>query len=208
MLEVLTELCARRALPVPAPRGRDGFFADYAAASRRAGKQALVLDADEQARLGAAGIDWPIATRADELVRMTLLLACDAGELVAIAGDCFRTGDNEERRALLRALPLFPQPERFVALAVDACRTNVVPIFEAIAAENPFPARHFPELHFHQLVLKAVFLGVRLPRVIGLGARVTPELARMADDYAAERRAAGRSVPEDLDLLVCRRDVA
>jgi hypothetical protein len=79
----------------------------------------------------------------------------------------------------------------------------VVPIFEAIAAENPFPARHFPDLHFHQLVLKAVFLGVRLPRVLGLAARVNPELARMADDYAAERRAAGRSVPADLDLCAC-----
>ncbi len=128
--------------------------------------------------------------------------AASEPDFTALLADCFRAGDNDERRAVLRALPILPEPERFVALAVDACRTNVVPIFEAIACENPFPTRHFPDLHFHQMVLKAVFLGLRLPRVIGLAARVTPELARMADDYAAERRAAGRSVPEDLALLV------
>jgi hypothetical protein len=31
---------------------------------------------------------------------------------------------------------------------------------------------------------------------------VTEELARMAADYASERRAAGRAVPADLDLLM------
>ena len=31
--------------------------------------------------------------------------------------------------------------------------------------------------------------------------RITPELVRMAEDYAAERRAAGRPVPEDIELI-------
>jgi hypothetical protein len=39
---------------------------------------------------------------------------------------------------------------------------------------------------------------VPLARVIGLDERRSPELARMARDYAAERRAAGRTVPDDL----------
>jgi hypothetical protein len=71
-------------------------------------------------------------------------------------------------------------------------------VFEAIACENPYPAAHFPELNFNQMVLKALFTGVALERVIGLDGRVTPELARMANDYASERRAAGRSVPADI----------
>ena len=51
------------------------------------------------------------------------------------------------------------------------------------------------------MVLKALFTGVTLARIIGLDERVTPELGRMAADYASERRAAGRSVPEDLSRI-------
>jgi hypothetical protein len=50
------------------------------------------------------------------------------------------------------------------------------------------------------MVLKALFNGVALARIAGLGARANASLARMATDYAAERRAAGRSVPSDLAL--------
>ncbi|HSP79398.1 MAG TPA: EboA domain-containing protein, partial [Myxococcaceae bacterium] len=71
-----------------------------------------------------------------------------------------------------------------------------------IACENPYPASHFPEPAFNQLVLKAVFTGVPLARVVGLERRRNPELARMAADCASERRAAGRGIPTDLTLLL------
>jgi hypothetical protein len=51
-------------------------------------------------------------------------------------------------------------------------------------------------------VLKAVFVGVAVDRIEGLDRRVTPALKRMAEDYAAERRAAGRPVPADVDRIV------
>ncbi|XXF78424.1 EboA domain-containing protein [Myxococcaceae bacterium GXIMD 01537] len=205
--ELLEELCARRGCPARAVRGRNAVLAEFPAAGRRAGRRPLQLDADEGARLAEAGVDWPLAPRTDDLWRITLLAAAAyAPDFEALVGDCYRGGDNEERRAVLRALPLLPEPERFVPLAVDACRTHVVPIFEAIACENPFPSRHFPDLAFRQLVLKAVFLEVRLPRVRGLAPRVDAELERMARDCADERRSAGRPVPEDLTLLSRRRD--
>ena len=56
---------------------------------------------------------------------------------------------------------------------------------EAIACENPYPARYFPELNFNQMVLKALFTGVALARIIGCDGRVTSELSRMAADYAS-----------------------
>jgi hypothetical protein len=136
---------------------------------------------------------------AAEPARVAMLLA--AGVDVAQLDDLYRHGDNEERRAILRALPLLDEPWRFVALAIEACRTSVVPIFEAIACENPYPALHFPADNFNQLVLKALFIGVSLERVVGLRTRLSPELTRMGNDYAAERRAAGRSVPADLTLI-------
>ena len=88
---------------------------------------------------------------------------------------------------------------------MDACRSHIQPLFEAIACENPYPARHFPELNFNQMVLKVLFTGVALDRVVGLQARVTPELQRMAADYASERRAAGRSIPPDIWRLIGER---
>jgi hypothetical protein len=48
------------------------------------------------------------------------------------------------------------------------------------------------------MVLKALFTGVALDRIVNLDDRLNPELARMASDYASARRAAGRSVPADL----------
>jgi hypothetical protein len=77
----------------------------------------------------------------------------------------------------------------------------VDPVFEAIACENPYPAAYFPELNFNQMVLKAAFIGIALERILGLDARVTPELSRMGSDYASERRAAGHPVPADLSRL-------
>ena len=43
---------------------------------------------------------------------------------------------------------------------------------------------------------------MEIERIVGLTSRLNPELSRMARDYAAERRAAGRSVPADLPLAL------
>jgi hypothetical protein len=51
------------------------------------------------------------------------------------------------------------------------------------------------------MVLKAIFVGVDTSEIVGLEGHVTPELLRMADDYAAERRAAGRTIPNDIAAL-------
>ena len=180
--------------------------AAFASASRFLGKAPLSPSARESQLLRAAGLDWPIAhVGIDEATRMALLVkAADrAGEaeLVSLVEDLYRRGENRERQSVLRSLPLLPRPERFLALAVDSCRTSVQPIFEAIACENPYPAAFFPEPSFNQMVLKALFIEVALERILGLQRRITPELRRMAKDYPSERAAAGRSIPKDIALL-------
>jgi hypothetical protein len=174
-------------------------------ASRRVGKRSLALTPQERAGLVHAGVDWPMTHwAADDLARVTLLVLAAAarGDRDELVETCYRQGDNRERQAVLYALPLLPAPGKFVDLAVDACRTHVQPVFEAITCENPYPARYFPEPSFNQMALKAVFTGVMLQRIVGLRTRVTEELARMAAAYASERRAAGRPVPADLHLLM------
>jgi hypothetical protein len=98
-------------------------------------------------------------------------------------------------------LPLLPDPARFLETAVQACRTNARDVFEAIVCENPFLVEHFPPLNFNQAIMKAIFMDVPISRVSELTRRITPELSRMANGYASERRAAGRPVPNDAQFL-------
>ena len=183
------------------------LFREHFVASTRTLHATLTsFTADEIAQLEQAGIHWSITGTLDELGRIVLLVLadrlCPSTEFASLVLSLFRQGDCQERQAVLRALPLLLSPQCFMPLAVDACRSHMQPIFEAIACHNPYPARHFPDLHFNQMVLKGLFTGTALSRIIGLDTRITPELVRMATDYASERRAAGRSVPADIERLL------
>jgi hypothetical protein len=123
-----------------------------------------------------------------------------AEEFSKVALACFEQGDAGEQTSWCRAVSLLPRPEQYLPHVIDACRTNILPLFESIACENPYPATFFPERNFNQLVLKAMFNGVALARIAGLPSRRNAELSRMAADYAAERTAAGRAVPADIAL--------
>jgi len=177
----------------------------YAGASRRMGKVALALAPAEVAQVQAQPQAGPLSHwGADEAYRALLLLTLahlPPDGYVDLVQAIYRQGDAREQESWLRGLALLPGAERFLAAAVDACRTNILLLFQAIACENPYPARYFPELNFNQMVLKALFNNVALERIVGLGGRLNPELSRMADDYAAEREAAGRAVPVDLWLV-------
>jgi len=180
----------------------------YATAPQHVGRDALFLSpADLDAlRSAAPGIDFERWTR-DDAARALLLIARRASGItgdafVSEALACFEQGDAREQQSWLRAIALWPEGKAFLPTAIDACRTNIIPVFEALACENPYPAAHFPERNFNQMVLKAMFNTIALARIVGLPGRLNAELSRMARDYAAERTAAGRTVPADLDLAL------
>lgn len=110
----------------------------------------------------------------------------------------YRQGTATERRAVLHALPhLVPGPDA-LPLVEDALRTNDTRLLTA--AVGPYAARHLDPHQWRHAVLKCLFTGVPVDAVAGLDRRAhaDAELARMLGDYAAERTAAGRDVPEDL----------
>lgn len=185
------------------PFDRTAFEIAFAGAGRRFGTQSLGSPATIA---DARGHAWSITGwGVDEAARAILALKTaaampDADRFVWVDG-LYRAGALRERTALLRVLAALPEPAALLPIALDACRASTQPVFEAIACENPYPAAYFPEASFNQLALKAVFTGVALARILDLESRRTAELARMAADYAAERRAAGRTVPSDLSLL-------
>ena len=180
----------------------DAFLIMWSGAGRRLGQAPVGAPSDDEKRLPFFPMGWG----ADEFGRTLLLQAALGARLpeahAALINELFVTGDLRERQAVLRALPYLPAPERFVAVGVEAVRNSAVPVLEAIACENAYPARHFSEEAFNQLVLKCLFCEVSLARVVDLARRVTPELRRMVEDYASERRAAGRPVPGDIALVL------
>ncbi|MGI6879708.1 EboA domain-containing protein [Microbacterium sp. gxy059] len=116
----------------------------------------------------------------------------------------YQRGDADERIAVLRALGVLPDPaDAWIRtgreIVADALRANDPRI--VAAAMGAFAERHLDAASWRQGVLKLVFMGEPLAQVAGLERRRDDELADMADHFAQERRAAGRTIPEDLALI-------
>ena len=151
----------------------------------------------------SGGYGWTV----DDAGRTRLLLAASAnrdGDALAILLEqLYRHGDAAERRGVLRALDALPVAERGLPLLRDALRTNDARLVAA-AAGGQYAAGLLPDAELAQAVLKCLFTGVPLAAVAAVPGRVTPELARMTADFAHERVAAGRDVPEDAWLVLRR----
>jgi hypothetical protein len=200
-------------------RDPDSITRAFALAARRVGRGPRRPDVDP------AGV---VHGTVDDAARATLVVAL--ADAVGTGPDCavrlvalYRHGDGAERRGVLRGLDALeergdlggagaePGPTPAAAelvtagldLAADALRTNDPSL--VAAAVGPFGSRHLDQHTWRHAILKLVFQGVSLDAVSGLDARADDELDRMARDFAAERRAAGRPVPTDLDRLTTTR---
>lgn len=184
---------------------RDLYLA-VSLAPRKLGKSDLSLDEAALAAAEAARPGWrPAGWSADQAGRLVLLLALpDPARLAMLVDQLCRTGDLGELVTFYRGLPLYPEPERYLARAREAARSNMKAVFDALAHHNPYPAESFDELAWNHLVLKALFVGSPLDPIQGLERRANPTLMRMLCDYAHERWAAGRPVSPDLWRCVGR----
>ena len=141
--------------------------------------------------------DWAV----EDAARAVLLqqLTAREGGLAAEVISRYWGGDAAERRGVLFALSFLPLGPGALALTDDALRTNDNRLIAA--ALGPYARVHLDQYRWRQAVLKCLFTGIPLHRVSGLDERKDAELARMAGDFATERRAAGRAVPPDLWLV-------
>ncbi|MBM7503444.1 EboA domain-containing protein [Agromyces aurantiacus] len=120
----------------------------------------------------------------------------------------YRDGDTEERRRVLEELNALgesdpvDEPLRAVGLAIvrDALRANDPRL--VATAMGAFAGRHLGDHDWRHGVVKLVFMAVPLSVVARLDDRADDELARMAEDLAEEREAAGRAIPDDLRALL------
>lgn len=114
----------------------------------------------------------------------------------------FQWGDDQEKIALLKALDDLDSHGACLELALLAGRTSNPQVFAALVLDNPYPSRHYAERAFHQLVLKALGMGLDAGRVHGLAQRQGVTLNQLALDLMDEQLAAERPVSPSLPRLI------
>jgi hypothetical protein len=182
---------------------RADFQNSFAAAGKKMGQKVLRLEGgpdgfpeEVQLLFSMRGID--------EIVRGALLLAEveRSTDVLGFLNEFYARAGEREKVAILRTLPLLPEPERFVAIAAQAARSSSQAVFEALALDSPLPAARFDARAFDQLVLKVLYSEASLLRVHGLEKRATEALKGVLRSYADERRSSGRPVPIDIGSVL------
>jgi hypothetical protein len=175
------------------------FLTAYTATARSLGRTPLHAEA---AAIPTESGPVPLTDFTSDVAGRALLLcrlADDApARLEASVTAAYREGDTTEKVAVVRALALLPQAARFIDLALDAGRHNELGLFRALACDNPFPARHYSESAWNQLLMKAAFMSLPLERMWGARERDNAELSRMAQHYIEQQESAGRTFPPQL----------
>ncbi len=186
------------------------FFTAFSAVPRYTEKHEIQPTVEELESASNVCNNWyPAHWTIDQAARTLLVLSLpstDADKYLQILNQVFAAGDVRELVALYQALPLLPSSERFCDLlaaalrdrAAEGIRSNMTAVFNAVALNNPYPAKYLDNLAWNQMVLKALFVGSPLHLIQGIDERANPELARMLVDYAHERWAAGRDVSPEL----------
>jgi hypothetical protein len=142
--------------------------------------------------------EWTVDDAARTLLIAALSLTGPA--LTKEIEDLYRFGDANEKRGVLRALSIVDPGDEALPIVRDALRTNDTRLIAA--ALGPYGARRLDAAAYRQGVLKCVFTGIPLAGISGIDSRADDELVRMLREFAEERRAAGRPVPDDVWLVV------
>jgi hypothetical protein len=153
-------------------------------------------------RCGRGPIGEPRGWTIDDAARTLLIGALPlAGSALATEiEDLYRYGDAAEKRGVLRALSVVDPGDGALSVVRDALRTNDTRLIAA--ALGPYGARHLDAAAYRQGVLKCVFTEIPLADISGIDSRTDDELVRMLREFAEERMAAGRPVPDDVWLVV------
>lgn len=178
------------------------LFTSFSLTPRHTGKGLPGLTANEIREANRLRKGWdPSAWTADQAGRTFLLLSyAEQGEeeFLDKIEKIFITSDLGEAVALYQALPVYPFPEKFKDRAAEGVRSNITTVFNGIALNNPYPMDYLDEGAWNQVVLKALFVGSPLYKILGVDTRANATLAKILVEYAHERWSAGRSVSPEL----------
>lgn len=136
-----------------------------------------------------------------QTARTYLLLhfeAKDAQHFIKTLDRLLGSADMYEQEAIYAALPILPYQDNLKLRAAEGLRTNITSVFDAIALNNPYPAKYLDELAWNQMVIKAFFLQRPIYQMVDADSRANEDLAKILIDYAHERWAASREVMPEL----------
>lgn len=178
------------------------FFICFSGAFRFFSKDLIPFSEEELELFKLQYNCWnPTGIKVFELARLIIFLHLpqkDVAQYIDIVKKLLSTADIGELVTLFRCLILYPFAEEYKIFVADGIRTNIKNVFEAIALDNPYPAKYLDEKQWNQMVLKSVFNGSPLYRIVGLEQRANASLSQQLSDYAHERWAAGRMVNPEL----------
>jgi hypothetical protein len=184
------------------------LYLTFSAVARFIPKNAIELIKAEEIAANELCEGWRPDTWTTQIAARALFLLQipndEAENYQKILHRLFDTAEVGELTALYASLPILPFAETHVAQCTEGIRTNMTVAFEAIALNNPYPARYLPENAWNQLFLKAVFTNRPIYKIQGVQQRANATLARMISDYAHERWAAGRIVTPEIWQPVAR----
>ena len=175
------------------------FYLAFGACPRFLGKEEISFSEAEYSSFNAVYPNFGATPWwTDELGRILLMCALPPTDNQAILDELFKSADYRELMALYKGLYFLSNASDYVERAREGLRTNMVGVFDAIALENPFPARYLPEDAWNHMVLKAMFMERPMYRIYRISDRKNAGLADIFLDYAEERRSAHRPVSPEL----------
>lgn len=175
------------------------FFLAFGMAPGKTGNAKLVIKENQSLMFKNSypGFD-PKQWTVDQICRVALMTAVNINYNKEWLSQLFSSADMNELVALYKGLHLLENAKEFADQAIEGVRTNMVPVFDAIALNNPFANKYFAEGAWNQMVLKAIFMNRPIYRIEGLEERINPRLTSTLIDFAHERWAAGRNVVPEL----------
>ncbi len=132
-----------------------------------------------------------------QIARIYLLirvLESDKAYFSTKVANLIQVADTRELETFLKFLILLPNAGYYKQVGVEALRTNIEIIFDAIALNNPYPSIYFNDQQWNQMYLKAAFMRRNLGQIVDVEKRANVDLARIISDYAHERWAASRDI--------------
>ncbi|MFC2147511.1 EboA domain-containing protein [Bacteroidota bacterium] len=143
--------------------------------------------------------EYLIAQNADllQIARIYLLskvLESDLAYFSTKVANLIQVADTGELETFLKFLMLLPNAGDYNHVGVEALRTNIGIIFDAIALNNPYPSIYFNDQQWNQMYLKAAFMERNLGEIVDVEKRANRDLVRIISDYAHERWAASRDI--------------
>lgn len=173
---------------------RDLYLTYSIIASKFKPVESLVLELENEELKQYLKLQNASLTQLARIYLLIRILTVNAAFFKDKVANIIQIADTGELETFLKYLVLLPNAEDFSYVAVDALRTNIVSVFDAISAYNPYPALYFDDQQWNQMFLKAAFMDRDLTTFNSIDEKANKDLARIISDYAHERWAAGREI--------------